>query len=142
MLELFKLIIEALKGKDYRIAITTGGQFDISELGELPENFFAIPFYPGKEICKRANLMINHGGSGSLNQAIQNRLPQISIPTHADQQWNSDLIVRAGLGKQILLGNLSVESLSATVEELLPRKRNKDKARRLLSGYGSKTRKK
>ncbi len=122
MLELFKLIIKALKGKDYRVAITTGGQFDISELGELPENFFAIPFYPGKEICKKASLMINHGGSGSLNQAIKNKLPQICIPTHGDQQWNSDLVAREGLGKQILLGKLSVESLSAAVKELLPKK--------------------
>lgn len=122
MLELFKLIIKALKGKDYRVAITTGGQFDISELGEFPENFFAIPFYPGKEICKKASLMINHGGSGSLNQAIQNKLPQICIPTHVDQQWNSDLVAREGLAKQILLGNLSVESLGAAVEELLPKK--------------------
>ena len=122
MLELFKLIIEALKGKDYRVAITTGEQFDISELGKLPENFFAIPFYPGKEICKKASLMINHGGSGSLNQAIQNRLPQISIPTHADQQWNSDLVAREGLGKQIFPGNLTAESLNAAIKELLPRK--------------------
>ena len=125
MLELFKLIIEALKGKDYRIAITTGGQFNISELGELPENFFAVPFYPGKEICKKASLMINHGGSGSLNQAIQNRLLQICIPTGPDQQWISDLVAREGLGKQILLGNLSVESLSAAVEELLSKERGR-----------------
>ena len=122
MLKLFKLIIEALRDKDYRIAITTGEQFDISELGELPGNFFVIPFYPGKEICKKASLMINHGGSGSLNQAMQNRLPQICIPTGPDQQWISDLVAREGLGKQILLGKLSVESLGAAVEELLPKK--------------------
>lgn len=43
MLELFNLIIKALRNWGYRVAITTGEQFDISELGELPENFFAIP---------------------------------------------------------------------------------------------------
>jgi UDP-N-acetylglucosamine:LPS N-acetylglucosamine transferase len=118
-LKLFKLIIEALRGKDYRVAITTGEQFDISELDELPENFFAISLYPGKQVCKKARLMINHGGNGSVNQAIQNKLPQISIPTTAEQQWNSDLIVRKGLGKQILPGVLTVESLNVAVEELL-----------------------
>jgi UDP:flavonoid glycosyltransferase YjiC (YdhE family) len=110
-----------LRDKDYKVIITTGKQFDISELGEVPENFFVIPLYPGKEICKQASLMINHGGSGSLNQAVQNRLPQISIPTTAEQQWNSDLIVREGLGKQIFIGDLSAESLNAAVEELLPK---------------------
>lgn len=65
--------------------------------------------------------MINHGGNGSTNQAIKNSLPQISIPTTAEQQWNSDLIVRKGLGKQIFPGQLSVESLNAALEELLPK---------------------
>ena len=121
MLKSFQLIIKALKDKDYRIVITTGGQFNVSVLGKLPENFFVTPFYLGGEICKEASLMINHGGSGSLNQAMQSRLPQISIPTHPDQQWNSDLVAGAGLGKQILFGNLSVESLSVAVEEILQR---------------------
>lgn len=125
MLELFKLIIKALRNKGYRVAITTGEQFDISELGELPENFFAIPLYPGNEICRKASIMINHGGSGSTNQAIKNSLPQISIPTTAEQQWNSDLIVREGLGKQIFMGDLSAKSLNVAVEELLPGKRGR-----------------
>ncbi len=121
-LEMFKLIVKALKNMDYRVAITTGKQFDISELGKLPYNFFVIPFYPGSKICKEASLMINHGGSGSLNQAIQNRVPQIALPTFAEQQWGSDLVARHRLGKQIVLSKLSVESLSAAVEELLPKK--------------------
>ena len=122
MLELFKLIIKALKNKDYRIAITTGEQFDITELGKLPKNFSAIPLYPGNEICKKASLMINHGGNGSTNQAIKNVLPQISIPTSGEQQWNSDLIVRKGLGKQIFPSNLSTESINTAIEELLSKK--------------------
>ncbi len=121
MLKFFKLIIKALRNKGYRVAITTGKQFEISELGELPENFFAIPLYPGNEICKKASIMINHGGNGSTNQAIKNSLSQISIPTTAEQQWNSDLIVREGLGKQIFMGDLSETSLNAAVEELLPK---------------------
>lgn len=119
MLKLFKMIIQALRNSEHRVAITTGEQFDISELGELPENFYAIPLYPGNEICKKASLMINHGGNGSTNQAIKNSLPQISIPTSAEQQWNSDLVVNKGLGKQILPGALTVDSLNAAVEELL-----------------------
>jgi len=116
---LFKLIIKALRSTDYRVAITTGEQFEISELGELPENFSAIPLYPGNKICRKACIMINHGGNGSTNQAIENNLPQISIPTTGEQQWNSDLIVMEGLGKQILPGSLSERSLVDALSELL-----------------------
>ncbi|MBN2317100.1 MAG: hypothetical protein JXM79_24450 [Sedimentisphaerales bacterium] len=118
-LDLLKLIIEALKDMEYKVAITTGGQFNISDPGPLPDNVLAISFYPGTVMCHKADLTINHGGSGSLNQAILNRLPQISIPTSAEQQWNCDLTTREGLGIQILPGDLTVDSLRSAVQELL-----------------------
>lgn len=117
--EVLEMILTGLQDRDYKIAVTTGGQLDNSELSKLPDNVCVIPLYPGGEICKKASLMINHGGSGSLNQAIQAKLPQICIPTTAEQQWNSEMVVKAGLGKQILLGNLSAKSLAEAVNELL-----------------------
>lgn len=118
-LQLFRLIIDALKDKNYRLVMTTGAQFDLSELGEMPENILVIPLYPGKEICERASLVINHGGSGSVNQAIQNRVPQLCIPTFVDQQWISDLAARRGLAKQLLAGRVTAESLNVAIDELL-----------------------
>jgi UDP:flavonoid glycosyltransferase YjiC (YdhE family) len=116
---LFKLIIDALKNKAYRVVITTGAQYDQSQVGELPENMRAITLYPGTEICRYASLVINHGGSGSVNQAIQNRIPQLCIPTHVDQQWISDLVAREGLGEQMFPGDVTVESLTTAIEEVL-----------------------
>jgi len=118
-LGLFQLIIEALKEEDCRVVITTGEQFDVSELGDLPKRFLVLPLYPGSEICAVASLVINHGGSGSVTQVIKQGTPQISIPTHVDQQWNSDLAVRAGLAKQIFPGDLTVESLREAIGEIL-----------------------
>lgn len=115
--ELFQMVIEALKDKPYRVAITTGAQFN---LGELPDNFCAIPLYPGGLICKRAVLMINHGGSGSAYQAIKYALPSLMLPTHADQQWNGDAISKEeNLGLMILRRNVTPEKIAEAVEILV-----------------------
>ncbi len=116
-LELFQMVIEALKDKPYRVAITTGGQFD---LGQLPDNFCAIPLYPGGLVCQRAALMISHGGSGSVYQAIKYGLPSLMLPTHADQQWNGDMLSKEeGLGQMILSRDLTPEKILEAVEALL-----------------------
>jgi UDP:flavonoid glycosyltransferase YjiC (YdhE family) len=57
-----------------------------------------------------------------MNQALINKLPQISIPTSAEQQWNCDLTMRKGLGMQILPGDLTAEALRDAVQALLGEK--------------------
>ncbi len=121
ILELFKMIIEALQDKPYRIAITTGAQFDISSLGELPDNIFAIPLYSGGKLLERASLMINHGGSGTIYQAIKYGVPQLAIPTHAVQQWNGNMLEEEGIGRMLLRRDLTRDKIAKEVDALLNR---------------------
>jgi UDP:flavonoid glycosyltransferase YjiC (YdhE family) len=120
-LELFRTVIAALKDKPYRLAITTGGQFDISSLGELPSSVFAIPFYPGNRILEKAAVTINHGGSGSAYQAMAAQVPQVMIPTHPDQQWNADIVQGEGAGIRLMHHTLTEEKIANAVETLLNR---------------------
>jgi UDP:flavonoid glycosyltransferase YjiC (YdhE family) len=123
--ELFQTIIAALKDKPYRLAITTGGQFDISSLGELPANVFAIPFFPGNRILEKASVTINHGGSGSAYQAMAAGVPQIMIPTHPDQQWNADIVQGEGAGIRLMRRTLTGEKIADAVETLLSKQERK-----------------
>jgi UDP:flavonoid glycosyltransferase YjiC (YdhE family) len=112
-------VIAALRERPYRLAITTGGQFDISSLGELPANVTAIPFYPGNRILQKASVTINHGGSGSAYQAMTAGVPQIMIPTHADQQWNADIVQTEGAGIRLLQRSLTEAQIADAVKTLL-----------------------
>jgi UDP:flavonoid glycosyltransferase YjiC (YdhE family) len=118
-LELFRTVIAALRSKPYRLAITTGGQFAISSLGELPSNVFAIPFFPGNRILEKASVTINHGGSGSAYQAIAAQVPQIMIPTHPDQQWNADIVQAERAGIRLRHRSLTEGKIADAVEILL-----------------------
>jgi UDP:flavonoid glycosyltransferase YjiC (YdhE family) len=118
-LELFRMVIAALKCKPYRLAITTGGQFNISSLGELPANVFAIPFYPGKRILAKSAVTINHGGSGSAYQAMAMQVQQVMIPTHPDQQWIADIVQAEGAGIRLRHRLLTESKIANAVETLL-----------------------
>jgi UDP:flavonoid glycosyltransferase YjiC (YdhE family) len=120
-LDLFRTVIAALKDKPYRLAITTGGQFDIPSLGELPSSVFAIPFYTGNRILEKAAVTINHGGSGSAYQAMAAQVPQIMIPTHPDQQWNADIVQGEGAGIRLRHRGLTEGKIAEAVEALLKR---------------------
>jgi len=126
-LELFGMVIAALKNKPYRLAITTGGQFNIPSLGELPVNVFAIPFYPGNRILEKAAVTINHGGSGSAYQAMAAQVPQVMIPTHPDQQWNADIVQGEGAGIRLMHHTLTEEKIADAVETLLSKPERKRK---------------
>jgi UDP:flavonoid glycosyltransferase YjiC (YdhE family) len=118
-LALFKVIITALKDKPYRLAVTTGGQFDMADLGQLPSNVCTIPFFPGNRILEKASVIVNHGGSGSVYQAMAAQVPQVIIPTHGDQQWNADIVQAEGAGIRLRHCGLTAEKIAAAVETLL-----------------------
>jgi UDP:flavonoid glycosyltransferase YjiC (YdhE family) len=126
-LELFKMVITALKDKPYRLAITTGGQFDAADLGELPGNVCTIPFFPGHRILEKASVTINHGGSGSAYQAMAAQVPQVIIPTHPDQQWNADIVQAEGAGIRLRHRGLTAGRISEAVENLLNTRQMKHK---------------
>jgi UDP:flavonoid glycosyltransferase YjiC (YdhE family) len=120
-LELFTMVIEALKDKPYRLAITTGGQFALADLGKLPANVCTIPFFPGHQILEKASVAINHGGSGSAYQAMAAQVPQVMIPTHPDQQWNADIVQAEGAGIRLRHRGLTTGKIADAVETLLRR---------------------
>ncbi len=118
-LDLFRMVIAALRDKPYRLAITTGGQFELSCLGELPSNVLAIELFPGRRILRNASVTINHGGSGSAYQALEAGVPQIMIPTHPDQQWNADLLQEEGAGIRLMRRTLNEAHIAGAVDAVL-----------------------
>jgi UDP:flavonoid glycosyltransferase YjiC (YdhE family) len=118
-LALFKVVIAALKDKPYRLAVTTGGQFDTAELGQLPSNVCTIAFFPGNRILEKASVTVNHGGSGSVYQAMAAQVPQIIIPTHGDQQWNADIVQAEGAGIRLRHWGLTAGKIADAVATLL-----------------------
>jgi len=70
--------------KGFRVIVSTGTIADPSDFPQDP-NLFVSQFLPGKEITKRVDLVICHGGYGTMIESIHNNTPVLSIPFNPDQ---------------------------------------------------------
>ncbi|MFE4518363.1 nucleotide disphospho-sugar-binding domain-containing protein [Kitasatospora sp. NPDC056783] len=78
---------------DFLLAV---GDTDLSPLGTLPANVSGLPWVPLNELLSRADALIHHGGSGTMQTALQAGLPQLLLPQGADHFVNAEAITATG----------------------------------------------
>lgn len=94
---LFQMLITLFAGCPFDVILTTGGQIAI-ENSRLPANIRAERFLPGEAVMRRADVVICHGGAGTLYQAVAAGCPVIAIATHFEQELLGQEIETAGAG--------------------------------------------
>lgn len=96
---------ETLTEKGYRVIVTTG---TICNPEDLPprNNLFVAKFLPGAEVSKHVDIVVCHGGYGTMLQAIYAGKPVISIPFNPDQIVHGWRFQELGMGKCALGLNL------------------------------------
>jgi len=61
-------------------------------------NVFGKPFLNHCAVLPQIDLVICHGGNGTIYQAISNGVPVLCIPSNFEQEWNSKRIEKTGYG--------------------------------------------
>ena len=67
----------------------------------LGENFLAIKFLNLNEILPLVDLMICHGGNGTIYYALKHKVPLLALTSHFEQEWNMQQLVKFKLGEII-----------------------------------------
>lgn len=124
--EVFDLLFEAFRQRqdDLALALTSGTQFeDWPGWSNKPENVYLDAYYPGRLALGASGCIaaINHGGSGSAYQALLTppAKPTLMIPTHAEQQWNAEILAGMGLGTVIGKEQRSARQLNRAIDRVL-----------------------
>ena len=89
--DLFRMILDTFRGSRYQVIVSTGGQIDLRK-DEIPEDFYVEKYLPGDKIMEMADIVICHGGSQTVYQAVKAGTPAIIIATHLDQEWGGEMI--------------------------------------------------
>jgi UDP:flavonoid glycosyltransferase YjiC (YdhE family) len=110
---------EALGRFDVDVLATIGPRFPVEELGPLPANVRVERFVPQGLVLPRCSVVVSHGGAGTILAAAREGLPQLAIPTWADQWENSDAIARAGSAIVLEEGERDRDAIHAAVDRLL-----------------------
>ena len=94
----FRACLEAFEKEKVTVVLSVGN-FDISRLKHIPENFVIRNRVPQIAVLKQSCLFITHGGMNSVSEAMVHGVPMVVIPFVSDQPVNARQVEKLGLGK-------------------------------------------
>jgi len=125
----FNQAIQIFGDTEYQVVITTGGLF--LDVDRIPPNCFIEEFAPGKSIMEKSSAVVNHGGNGTVYQAITAGTPLVGIPYHIDQELNLQRVEDLGFGFMISERMCNSATLFNALQKLVSDPSYRANARRL-----------
>ncbi|MFI7675694.1 glycosyltransferase [Actinophytocola sp. NPDC049390] len=104
---------------DVDVLVAVGPEGDPSLLGELPPNVRLERFVPQAAVFAHVDLVVHHGGAGTVLGTLAAGLPQLILPQGADQPFNAAMIKRAGAGLALANDEQTPGAIGAAVTRLL-----------------------
>ncbi len=95
------------------------GPGDPGEFGDLPSNVHVTGFVPQSEILPRADLVVHHGGTGTVLGALSAGLPQLVLPQGADQFVNAEALETANAGRALTGDEVTADAVEERAKTLL-----------------------
>jgi MGT family glycosyltransferase len=128
--DLFQQVFDALADVDVQVIATIGLNNDIADLS-IPGNVRTVPFLSQGLILEQADLVVAHGGYGSLTGALRRGLPVLSLPlAPPDNRFNASRLVKLGAGLAIEQEERTVDAIRRSVQRLLDEPEYRVRARR------------
>jgi UDP:flavonoid glycosyltransferase YjiC (YdhE family) len=109
--DLFQRALAGLVSLGARVTVTTGGAVAAAELGDQPSSVRVEPFLPLSEVLTDSDLVVSHGGSGTVVAALAVGRPQVLLPMGADQLNTAERCRQLGVG-------ISLDAYSCTPGEV------------------------
>lgn len=88
--DLFTRVLAGLRELPVDVVVTVGPEIDPAELGDQPPHVRVERFVPQASLLPRCNVVVSHGGSGSVIGSLAFGVPSVLLPMGADQPLNAD----------------------------------------------------
>lgn len=111
--------IEAFRGREVDVILSTGSRIDRASLNEAPSNFTIKEHVPQLQILKEAELFITHGGMNSTSEGLYFNTPLLVFPQQIEQAFVARRVVDVGAGLTGKLKDYSPARLWQTAEHLM-----------------------
>jgi UDP:flavonoid glycosyltransferase YjiC (YdhE family) len=85
-----------IAGSGCEVLVATGPDIDPRALGDLPDAVHVEQEVPQVKVLPYVDVVVHHGGTGTVIGSLDNGLPQIVMPQGADQFWNADHLAAEG----------------------------------------------
>jgi UDP:flavonoid glycosyltransferase YjiC (YdhE family) len=104
---------------DVDVLVAVGPEGDPALLGDLPANVHPVRFVPQGIVLRQVDLVVHHGGAGTVLGALENGLPQLVLPQGADQPLNARIVERTGVGQALTNDERTPGTITDAVGALL-----------------------
>jgi UDP:flavonoid glycosyltransferase YjiC (YdhE family) len=88
--DLFQRVVDGLRQLPIELVVTVGPDLDPAERGRQPANVHVERYVPQAVLLPHCDLVVSHGGSGSVLGALAHGLPMVLLPMGADQPLNAE----------------------------------------------------
>jgi UDP:flavonoid glycosyltransferase YjiC (YdhE family) len=99
--EVLNRAIAEIAPLDVDILVTVGPEGEPAALGEVPDNVHVERFVAQSAVLPMVDLIVHHGGTGTVLSALEVGLPQLLLPQGADQFYNAEILPTAGVARAL-----------------------------------------
>jgi UDP:flavonoid glycosyltransferase YjiC (YdhE family) len=99
--EVLSRAVAEIAALDVDVLVTVGPEGEPAALGELPDNVYVERFVAQSAVLPLVDLLVHHGGTGTVLSALEVGLPQLLLPQGADQFINAEILTTAGAARAL-----------------------------------------
>jgi UDP:flavonoid glycosyltransferase YjiC (YdhE family) len=129
--DLFPRLLTGLGQLPVEVVVTVGRDIDPVEFGLQPEHVHVEQWVPQSLLLPHTDLVVSHGGSGTVIAALAHGLPQVVLAMGADQMHNADRVQALGVGRALHPVTTKPAEIRDTVAALLTDDRAQSAAQRI-----------
>lgn len=115
--DLFVRLLSGLAEVDAEVLATIGPRLDPAGFGPQPGHVRVERFVPQADVLPETDLVVSHGGSGSLTAALAHGLPSVLLPLGADQPHNARRAEELGVARVLDAASVTPDEIRRTVIE-------------------------
>jgi MGT family glycosyltransferase len=127
--DLFERLLAGLAGLGADVVATIGKRMDPADLGPQPAHVRVERFVPQDEVLPDVDLVVSHGGSGSLMATLAHGLPSLLLPLGADQPHNALRAEELGVAAAIDAAAVTAEEIGGHARTVLADDAMRDRCR-------------
>ena len=128
---ILEAIVAGLRDEPITLIMTTGRDRDPASFGAQPSTVHIERYIPQSLLFPHCDLVLTHGGSGTVLTTLGHGLPMVIVPVSADQPDNAGRCEQLGVAKVISPDNRTAEAFRQAVAEVLSDPRYRSNAQRL-----------
>lgn len=125
--------IKALKECNVNVIMSVGEKTDISELGEIPNNFQIEHKVDQIKVLKKSDVFLTHCGMNSVNESLYYGVPMVLFPQHSEQGLVAERTAELGAG--LMLKGNKPKHIKSAIEQILNDDTYRENANKISTSF-------